>query len=276
MKVQELFDLTGKVAIVTGGGSGLGRQMAEALAEAGADLVLCARKADRCEHASQELAASTGVRALGLGCDLRDPGSIDAVVRRTVDEFGRVDILVNNAGTAWASPPEDMPLDGWQKVIDVNLTGAFLFAQSVGRVLIKQGEGGRIVNVASVAAFRGAPQAAMNALPYNASKGGRRRADDRPGGQMGAARHHRQRDRARLVPDRDDRPTPSTQPANDCSRGSRSGATAGRTTSRVRSSILASAASGYVTGTTLIVDGGQSASYGFLSQTFTHGPAPPV
>jgi NAD(P)-dependent dehydrogenase (short-subunit alcohol dehydrogenase family) len=171
MRVQELFDLAGKVAIVTGGGSGLGRQMADALAEAGADLVLCARRADRCEQAAGELAA-TGVRALGVGCDIRDPGAIETVVRGTVAEFGRVDILVNNAGTAWAAPPEDMPLEGWQKVIDVNLTGAFLFAQSVGRVLIEQGEGGRIVNVASVGAFRGAPQAAMNAIPYNASKAG--------------------------------------------------------------------------------------------------------
>jgi gluconate 5-dehydrogenase len=259
MKVKELFDLTGKVAIVTGGGSGLGRQMAEALAEAGADLVLCARKADRCEHASQELAASTGVRALGLGCDLRDPGSIDAVVRRTVDEFGRVDILVNNAGTAWASPPEDMPLDGWQKVIDVNLTGAFLFAQSVGRVLIRQGEGGRIVNVASVAAFRGAPQAAMNALPYNASKAGvvgltiDLAVKWAPHGITVNA----------IAPGWF--PTEMTAHTLDAA-GERLlsrlplGRYGGPDDLKGAVVYLASAASGYVTGTTLIVDGGQSAS----------------
>jgi NAD(P)-dependent dehydrogenase (short-subunit alcohol dehydrogenase family) len=171
MRVRELFDLTGKVAIVTGGGTGLGRQMAEALAEAGADLVLCARKAERCEQAAREL-AETGIRALGLRCDIRNAEEIEAVVRRTVDELGRVDILVNNSGTSWGAPPEDVPLTGWQKVIDVNLTGAFLFAQSVGRVLIEQGDGGKIVNIASVAAFRGAPQDAMNSIPYNASKGG--------------------------------------------------------------------------------------------------------
>jgi NAD(P)-dependent dehydrogenase (short-subunit alcohol dehydrogenase family) len=171
VRVQELFDLTGKVAVVTGGGSGLGRQTAEALAESGADVVLCARKAERCEQAAAELRA-LGVRALGLGCDIRDPGQIEAVVRRTVDELGRVDILVNNAGTSWGAAPEDVPREGWQKVIDVNLTGAFLFGQAAGRVMIEQGEGGKIVNVASVAAFRGAPQAAMNAIPYNASKGG--------------------------------------------------------------------------------------------------------
>jgi gluconate 5-dehydrogenase len=171
VRVQELFDLSGKVAIVTGGGSGLGRQMAEALAEAGADLVLCARKAERCEQTAAEL-TGLGVRAVGMGCDVRDPAQTEQVVRRTTDELGRVDILVNNSGTAWGAPPEDMPLEGWQKVIDVNLTGAFLFAQSVGRALIEQGEGGKIVNISSVAAFRGAPQAAMNALPYNTSKGG--------------------------------------------------------------------------------------------------------
>ena len=170
-RVQELFDLTGKVAIVTGGGTGLGRQMAEALAECGADIVVCARNAERCEQAATELEA-LGVRAVGLGCDVRDPDSVANVVSTTVERLGRVDILVNNSGTSWAASPEDIPLSGWQKVIDVNLTGAFLFAQAVGRVLIAQGSGGKIVNIASVAAFRGAPPEAMNALPYNASKGG--------------------------------------------------------------------------------------------------------
>jgi NAD(P)-dependent dehydrogenase (short-subunit alcohol dehydrogenase family) len=172
VRVQELFDLHGKVAIVTGGGSGLGRQMAEALAECGADLVLCARNAERCEQAAAELSASLGVRALGLPCDVREEGDIAATVDRTVAELGRVDILVNNSGTSWGAWPEDVSLEGWQKVIDVNLTGAFLFAQKVGRALIEQGDGGKIINVASVAAFRGAKPEAMNAIPYNTSKGG--------------------------------------------------------------------------------------------------------
>jgi len=171
MRVQELFDLSGKVAIVTGGATGLGRQMAEALAECGADVVMCARNSERCEQAAVEL-RSLGVRALGLGCDVRDQNSIGSVVGTTIEQLGRIDILVNNAGTTWGASPEDIPLEGWQKVIDVNLTGAFLFAQAVGRVLIAQGDGGKIVNIASVTAFRGAPPEAMNALPYNASKGG--------------------------------------------------------------------------------------------------------
>jgi gluconate 5-dehydrogenase len=172
MHVQELFDLDGKVAIVTGGGSGLGRQMADALAECGAWLVLCARNRERCEISAAEIASSLGVRALGLACDVRREPEIDAVVERTLADFGRVDVLVNNSGTSWGAWPEEVPPDGWQKVIDVNLTGAFLFAQRVGRALIEQGEGGKIVNVASVAAFRGAKPEAMNAIPYNVSKGG--------------------------------------------------------------------------------------------------------
>src|SRR5437660_1014858 len=135
MRVQELFDLQGRVAIVTGGGSGLGRQMAEALAEAGADLVLCARKAERCEQAAEEL-RGLGVRTVGMACDVRDPAQVDAVVERAVRELGRVDVLVNNSGTSWGASPEDVPIEGWQKVIDVNLTGAFRFAQAAGRVMI--------------------------------------------------------------------------------------------------------------------------------------------
>jgi NAD(P)-dependent dehydrogenase (short-subunit alcohol dehydrogenase family) len=167
---QELFDLSGKVAIVSGGGSGIGRQMATGLAEAGADLVLCARKVERCEEAAREL-EGLGRRTLALACDVRDQEQVLAVVDRVRADFGRVDILVNNAGTSWGGPAEDYPLEGWQKVIDVNLTGVFLFAQAAGRVMIEQ-QGGKIVNIASVAAFGGAPPELMNAVAYNASKAG--------------------------------------------------------------------------------------------------------
>jgi NAD(P)-dependent dehydrogenase (short-subunit alcohol dehydrogenase family) len=168
--VTGLFDLSGKTAIVTGGGSGIGRQMAQGLAEAGANLVLCARKAERCEQAAAEL-EQLGVRALGLGCDVRDPDQVQAVVRRTVDELGGVDVLVNNAGTVWGASPEEMPLEGWQKVVDVNLTGVFLFAQAAGRVMIER-SGGAIVNIASVAGLQGGPPEIMNTVVYSASKGG--------------------------------------------------------------------------------------------------------
>ena len=170
MSVRELFDLSGKVAIVTGGGSGIGRQMAGGLAEAGANLVLCARKTERCEQAAAEL-EQLGVRALGLGCDVRDPEQIEAVVRRTRDELGGVDVLVNNAGTVWGAAPEDMPIEGWQKVVDVNLTGVFLFSQAAGRVMIERG-GGAIVNIASTSGLHGAPPEVVNTIVYHATKGG--------------------------------------------------------------------------------------------------------
>jgi NAD(P)-dependent dehydrogenase (short-subunit alcohol dehydrogenase family) len=170
VSVRELFDLTGKAAIVTGGGKGIGRQMAEGLAEAGANVVLCARQAERCEQAAREL-EGLGVRALGLGCDVRDPEQVQAVVERTVAEFGGVDVLVNNAGVVWGGAPEEIPLEGWQKVIDVNLTGVFLFAQAAGRAMIA-GSGGSIVNIASVAGLHGVAPEIANTVPYHASKGG--------------------------------------------------------------------------------------------------------
>ena len=168
---MKLFDLTGKTAIVTGGGKGIGRQMAQGLAEAGANVVLCARQADRCEQAAAELAEQFGVKALGLGCDVRDTEQVQAVVARTVTDFGTVDVLVNNAGVVWGATPEDMPLEGWQKVVDVNLTGVFLFSQAAGRVMI-DGNGGSIVNIASVAGLQGGQPEIMNAIPYNTTKGG--------------------------------------------------------------------------------------------------------
>jgi gluconate 5-dehydrogenase len=170
MNSRDLFDLAGKTAIVTGGGSGIGRQMAQALADAGANLVLCARNVERCEQAAGEL-AQVGVKTLAFACDVRDPEQIQSVVDRTREELGGVDVLVNNAGTVWGAPPEEMPLHGWQKVVDVNLTGVFLFAQAAGRAMIEAG-GGKIVNIASVAGLGGAPPEVMNAIAYNATKGG--------------------------------------------------------------------------------------------------------
>ena len=170
MRVQELFDLSGKTAIVTGGGSGLGRQMAVGLAECGANVVLCARTVERCEEVAEELRA-LGVQALAFACNVREQAQVQAVVDGAVGEFGTVDILVNNAGTSWKASPEEMPLEAWQKVIDVNLTGPFLFSQAAGKVMIRAG-GGKVINISSVAAFQGAPSEALNAIAYNTSKGG--------------------------------------------------------------------------------------------------------
>ena len=156
---------------MTGGGAGLGRIFADALAEAGANVVVCGRNAERCEQAAGEIAKTHGVRAIGMRCDVRSAAEIEAVVERTVSELETIDVLVNNAGTSWGAAIEEYPLEGWQKVIDVNLTGLFQFTQLAGRTMIAQGRG-KIVNVASVAAFGGAPPEVMDAAAYNASKGG--------------------------------------------------------------------------------------------------------
>jgi NAD(P)-dependent dehydrogenase (short-subunit alcohol dehydrogenase family) len=169
MHTSKLFDLSGRVAIVTGGSVGLGRQMAQGLAEMGANVVLCARKKERCEAAAAEL-RSLGVKALALGCDVKDPASVKDVVDATIAEFGRIDVLINNAGIAWGAPVEEMRLEHWNKVLETNLTGTFLFSQAAGKVMIGQRKG-KIINIASVAGIRGAPPE-FQAIGYHASKGG--------------------------------------------------------------------------------------------------------
>ena len=179
VSVKQLFDLTGRVAIVTGGSIGLGRQMVEGLAEMGAAVVLCARKKERCDQAAEEL-QQLGAKAIALGCDVKNPDSIQEMVEATLSQFGRIDVLINNAGISWGTPVEEMRLEDWNKVIETNLTGTFLCAQAVGKVMIRQGRGdngagknsaGKIINIASVAGLGGAP-AELPAIGYHASKGG--------------------------------------------------------------------------------------------------------
>jgi NAD(P)-dependent dehydrogenase (short-subunit alcohol dehydrogenase family) len=169
MHVKQLFDLSGRVAIITGGSIGLGRQMAEGLAEMGSNVVLCARKKERCEKAAEEL-QKLGVKTLALGCDVKNPAEIQQVVDATMAQFSRIDILINNAGTSWGAPVEEMRLEHWNKVIETNLTGTFLFSQAVGKVMVAQRRG-KIINIASVAGLGGAPPE-FQAIGYHASKGG--------------------------------------------------------------------------------------------------------
>src|SRR5215470_16813773 len=154
MNTKKLFDLTGRVAIVTGGSIGLGRQMAEGLAEMGANLVLCARKKERCEQAAEEL-KQLGAKTLAVACDVKNPENVHNVVRETVSQFGRIDILINNAGTAWGASVEEMKLEHWNKVMETNLTGTFLFSQAAGKFMAPQRHG-KIINIASVAGLQGA------------------------------------------------------------------------------------------------------------------------
>lgn len=169
MNVHELLDLRGLVAIVTGGSVGLGRQMAEGLAEMGANIVLCARKKERCEHAAADL-QRLGVKTLALACDVKSPGDVQRVVEAALSEFARIDILINNAGTSWGAPVEDMKLEHWNKVLETNLTGTFLFSQAVGKHMIAQRRG-KIINIASIAGLHGG-ESGVPAIGYHASKGG--------------------------------------------------------------------------------------------------------
>ncbi|HEX3329258.1 MAG TPA: glucose 1-dehydrogenase [Gaiellales bacterium] len=170
MTVRELFDLSGRVAIVTGGATGIGLQMADTLAELGASVVVCGRDGERCERVAGDLERERGVRCAGLPCDVSSSDAVTRLVAKTTDRFGRIDVLVNNAGTAWADPVEDTPLRGWQKVVDVNLTGVFLCSQAAGRVMIGQG-GGKIVNIASITGLRGQPPEELDAIAYSTTKG---------------------------------------------------------------------------------------------------------
>lgn len=169
MHTRDLFDLTGRVAIVTGGAAGIGRQMTDALADMGARLVLAARKLDRCQQAAEEL-SQRGVTALALRCDVTSPDDVQNLVSETLRAFGCIDILVNNAGITWGVPAEEMSLADWEKVIRTNVTGTFLCSQAVGRVMIRQRRG-KIINVASVAGLFGSPPEIVDAVGYHASKG---------------------------------------------------------------------------------------------------------
>jgi gluconate 5-dehydrogenase len=164
-----LFDLTGRVAIVTGGSRGLGEEMAEGLAEAGASLMLCARR-EQWLTPTLEAFRSRGFTVEGMACDVTAPEQVEAVVERTLEAFGKIDILVNNAGISWAAEPDAMPLDKWQQVLDTNLTGTFLFSQTVGREMIRR-QYGRIINIASIAGMVGSVHTSHWA-GYAASKAG--------------------------------------------------------------------------------------------------------
>ncbi|MCA1011938.1 SDR family oxidoreductase [Halobacillus halophilus] len=169
MHAKLLFDLTDKVAIVTGGGRGLGKQIAEGFAESGAHVVVCSRKLDACQEVSSQL-KELGVDSLAFECDVTNPDSMQKVVDETVQHFGRIDILVNNSGATWGAPAEEMPLEAWQKVFNVNVTGTFLMSQIAGKVMLEQGSG-KIINISSVAGLKGSDPKYMDTIGYNSSKG---------------------------------------------------------------------------------------------------------
>ena len=167
--VKELFNLEGRVSVVTGGATGIGLRMAIGLAEAGSSVVIASRKLDVCEAAAHEI-EKTGAKALAVACDVTKQADVEAMKDAVLAKFGRVDALVNNAGRAWVAAPEDMPLERWQQVFDLNITGPFLCAQVLGREMIKA-KRGKIVNIASIAGLVGRNPKAYNSVAYGASKG---------------------------------------------------------------------------------------------------------
>jgi len=169
VRTPELFDLSGRVALVTGGGRGLGRQIATGLAEAGADVILAARDLERCEQAASEL-EGLGVRALPLQLDLSREEQVEAAVSRSLEVMGRVDVLINNAAATWGAPALEFPDRGWDKVFSVNVRGAWQLSQRVARQMRERG-GGSIVNIASIAALRGVSDEREPSIAYSASKG---------------------------------------------------------------------------------------------------------
>jgi len=171
MNVKQLFDLQGRVALVTGGSRGLGLQMAEALGEMGARLALTARKKDELDEAVAHLKAQ-GIEATAWVCDLGKREQIAPTVESMLAKLGRVDILVNNAGATWGAPAEDHPLEAWDKLVSVNLTGAFVLTQIIGKRSMIPAKWGRIINVASIAGLMGQDKRIVRTLAYNATKGG--------------------------------------------------------------------------------------------------------
>ena len=144
--------------------------MAEGLAEMGANLVLCARKKERCLQTAEEL-QKLGVQVLAIGCDVKDPASIGEVVDAAMKRFGRIDILINNAGTSWGAPVEEMTLEQWNKVMETNLTGTFLFSQAAGKVMISQRQRKNHQHRFRSPDLRGSPPE-FPAIGYSSSKGG--------------------------------------------------------------------------------------------------------
>ncbi len=168
--LHDLFDLRGKVALITGGSRGLGLQIAEALGEFGASVVLAARKADELDAAVARLKAQ-GVEALAIPADLRDAPSADALAAATLAARGQIDILVNNAGVTWGAAAVDHTPEQWRRVMGLNVDGLFYMSQAVARASMIPRRQGRIINVASIAGLKGHLPTSLGTVAYNTSKG---------------------------------------------------------------------------------------------------------
>jgi NAD(P)-dependent dehydrogenase (short-subunit alcohol dehydrogenase family) len=171
MSVSKLFDLSGRKAIVTGGSRGLGLSIAEALGEMGAEVLIAARKQAELDQAVAHL-QGMGIAASALACDMTQIDSVRQLAAQAIERLGHCDILVNNAGTAWVAPAEDHPIEAWQKLVNLNLTGVFVLTQEIGRRSMIPRRYGRILNIASTAGLRGNPPNSNKGIAYNTTKGG--------------------------------------------------------------------------------------------------------
>ncbi len=167
--IAKLFDLTGRTALVTGGSRGLGLQIAEALGDAGAKVMLSSRKAADLEEAVAHL-SQRGIDARWIAADAANPDEARRVCTETLERLGPVDILVNNAGAAWGAPAEDHSLEAWDKVMNLNIRSLFVFSQTIAKLSMIPRRQGRIINIASIAGIAGNPPG-MQTIAYNTSKG---------------------------------------------------------------------------------------------------------
>ncbi|ATQ77210.1 gluconate 5-dehydrogenase [Massilia violaceinigra] len=167
---QELFSLAGKTALITGGSRGLGLQMAEALGEQGARIVISSRKQADLDEACAHL-KERGIDATAIAADLAQDAHIQPMVDEAMKRLGHIDILINNAGASWGAPAEEYPVEAWDKVMNLNIRSIFLVTQAVGKASMIPRKYGRIVNIASIAGLAGNPPGTMKTLAYNTSKG---------------------------------------------------------------------------------------------------------
>jgi len=167
---QELFSLQGKTALVTGGSRGLGLQMAEALGEQGARVVISARKQDELDEAVAHLQAR-GIEASAIAVDLQSEANVQPFVEEALRRLGQIDILVNNAGASWGAPAEEHPLEAWDKVMNLNVRSIFLVSQAVGKLSMIPRRYGKIINISSIAGLAGNAPGTMSTIAYNTSKG---------------------------------------------------------------------------------------------------------